>query len=368
MRIVYVLTSLGMGGAERQVLGMAGRMAARGHAVALLVLRPRLAEQWPTTLDVVHLDIRKNPVSVLAGLLRGRRFLESFRPDLLHSHSFHANFVARLLKALGPGTLAISTVHNVYEGGRMRMLAYRLTDGLSVCTTAVSEAVAQRFVREKAVPQKKCVVLVNGIDSAEFAPSAERRMRMRAEMEVSGEFVWLAAGRVVAAKDYPNLLRAFALARAPRRDARLWIAGDAAGEEGATVRRMADEMGLQGAVRWLGLRRDMPALLDGADGFVLASAWEGMPLALGEAMAMEKPVVATDVGGVRELAGETGMIVPAKDSDALAEAMIALMQTNADARYMIGRAARARIQNTFSMDAKADEWEALYDAALERRS
>lgn len=367
MRIVYVLTSLGMGGAERQVLGVAGRMAARGHTVALLILRPPLAEQWPTALDVVHLDMRRNPVSVLAGIARGRHFLRSFKPDMLHSHSFHANLVARLLKMLVPRALAISTVHNVYEGGWMRILAYRLTDGLSVCTTAVSEAVAQRFVREKAVPQKKCVVLVNGIDCTEFTPSDERRMQMRARMEVSGEFVWLAAGRVVAAKDYPNLLRAFALVRAPRRDARLWIAGVAAGADAAAMRSMTAAMDLQGAVQWLGLRRDMPALLDGADGFVLASAWEGMPLALGEAMAMEKPVVATDVGGVRELVGEAGMIVPAKDPDALAGAMIALMQKTAGDRFMLGRAARARIQSTFSIDKKADEWEILYRGVLEHR-
>ena len=79
MRIVYVLTSLGMGGAERQVLAIAGRMADRGHTVALMVLRPQLIEEWPTALHTVHLQIRKRPLSVIAGLLRGRRFLRSFR-------------------------------------------------------------------------------------------------------------------------------------------------------------------------------------------------------------------------------------------------------------------------------------------------
>jgi glycosyltransferase involved in cell wall biosynthesis len=117
-------------------------------------------------------------------------------------------------------------------------------------------------------------------------------------------------------------------------------------------------------VRWLGLRRDIPALLDAADGFVLGSAWEGMPLALGEAMAMEKPVVATDVGGVRELVGEAGVTVPAKDSDALAEAMLATMRQSEAARAAQGRAARERIVRSFSMDAKADEWEALYPSML----
>jgi glycosyltransferase involved in cell wall biosynthesis len=367
MRIVYVLTSLGMGGAERQVLALAGRMEARGHTVALLVLRPRLAEEWPTALDVIHLEMRKTPFSVLAGLAQGQRFLKSFRPDLLHGHSFHANLVARLLKALVPATVVLSTVHNVYEGGWVRMLAYRLTDGLSCRTTAISEAVAKRFVRVGAVPQRKCIVLTNGIDSGEFAPSEDRRIRVRAQMKISGEFIWLAAGRVVAAKDYPNLLRAFAMVLGPRRDAHLWIAGETAGAEASMVRGLAAELGLEHSVRWLGLCRDIPALLDGADGFVLASAWEGMPLAVGEAMAMEMPVVATDVGGVRELVGETGVIVPPGNPGALARAMVELMWRTADDRYMLGRAARVRIQRNFSMDAKADEWEALYRSVLELR-
>ena len=81
----------------------------------------------------------------------------------------------------------------------------------------------------------------------------------------------------------------------------------------------------------------MPALLDAADGFVLASAWEGMPLAVGEAMAMEKPVVATDVGGVRELVGDAGVIVSAKDPEGLAQAMLELMRRTSEARCALGR-------------------------------
>ena len=325
MRIVYVLTSLGMGGAERIVLALAGRMAQRGHTVAILVLHPPVAEQWPITLPVVHLDIEKSPFSLLAGMARARSFLREFRPDVVHSHCFHANIAARLLRVVVPAPAVLSTVHNVYEGGWARMLAYRLTDGLAHQTIAVSQAAADRFVRLKAVPRHKCIVLTNGIDSAEFAPDAARRAGRRSEMCVDSQFIWLTAGRIVPAKDYPNLLRAFALVAA-RREAQLWVAGEASGAEFATVRALAAELGLEDAVSWLGLRRDLPALLDAADGFVLGSAWEGMPLALGEAMAMEKPVVATDVGGVRELVGEAGVIVPAKNPSALAKAMLEEMQ------------------------------------------
>jgi glycosyltransferase involved in cell wall biosynthesis len=357
-----------MGGAERVVLALAGRMAQRGHAVALLVLRPPVAEQWPTTLPVVHLEMRKSPVSVLTGIARGRRFLREFRPDLVHSHSFHANILTRLLKVVVPAPAVLSTVHNVYEGGWARMLAYRLTDGLARQTIAVSQAASDRFVRLKAVPRRKCIVLTNGIDTAEFAPSANRRARMRVEMGADEEFIWLTAGRIVPAKDYPNLLRAFARVRTACRETQLWIAGEASGAEFSTVRALASELGLEDAVRWLGLRRDLPALLDAADGFVLGSAWEGMPLALGEAMAMEKPVVATDVGGVRELVGDAGAIVPAKDPGALAKAILEQMQDTSENRLALGQAACARIQGKFSMDAKADEWEALYRKVLNRNT
>lgn len=366
MRIVYVLTQLGVGGAERQVLALAERMAARGHTVALLVLRPQLADGLQTELDVFYLDMHRTPASVLGGFARGVGFVRAYRPHLIHSHNVHGNLVARMLRIFYPAAALVSTIHNVYEGGWTRMLAYRLTDPLSSQSTAVCEAAAVRYVRIGAVPKRKCIVIANGIDTAEFAPDTARRATTRRQMTVKDEFVWLTAGRIVPAKDYPNLLRAFAEARAGAPGAQLWIAADANGPEAKAVKKLAGQLGLQDEVRWLGLRNDMPALLDGADGFVLGSAWEGMPMALGEAMAMEKPIVATDVGGVRELVGKMGTIVQSKDNVALAEAMLAVMRTPAAQRRLLGRAAHMRIAISFSMDAKAEEWESLYNSLLNK--
>jgi len=201
--------------------------------------------------------------------------------------------------------------------------------------------------------------LTNGIDTAEFAPNADRRAGVRAQMDARANFIWLAVGRIVPAKDYPNLLQAFTQVRAIKSDAQLWIAG----ESGVAEVKKDSPAG----VHWLGLRRDLPALLDAADAFVMSSAWEGMPLALGEAMAMEKPVVATDVGGVRELIWACGSLVPPKDPGALATAMLELMHTPEEDRITQGRAARARIQCYFNIDAKTDEWEALYKETLAPR-
>ncbi|MFY9856292.1 MAG: glycosyltransferase, partial [Terracidiphilus sp.] len=280
---------------------------------------------------------------------------------------YPANIAARLLKISFPTTSVLSTIHSVYEGAWPRMLAYRLSDFLSSRTVTVSQAGAARYMRLKAVPAHKCSVVTNGIDTAEFAPSAERRASARAQMRVSDGFVWLAVGRIVPAKDYPNLLRAFSHVHAASPAARLWVAGEPSMTGFAAVQALTAELGVEAIVRWLGLRRDIPALLDAADAVVSASAWEGMPLAVGEAMAMEKPVVATDVGGVRELLGECGMMVPAKAPDALAQAMLTLMQTTPQARCSLGRAARARIHSEFTIDAKADEWESLYKTMVVHR-
>jgi glycosyltransferase involved in cell wall biosynthesis len=348
-------------------------MAMRGHTVAILVLLPHLAAEWPTAIPTVHLDVRKSPASALAGFRRGREFLRGFWPDLVHSHGFHANIFARLFRLAGANFTVLSTVHNVYEGGWHRMLAYRLTDFLSRHTVAVSHAAADRFIHLGAVPRRKCSVILNGIDVREFAPDGKSGARVRAEIGVSeagkeAEFVWLAVGRLAPAKDYPNLLRAFAEVCSGRGDARLWIAGDAAVGQIAALQQVLSEFEIRDRVRWLGLRRDMPAVLDAADAFVSGSAWEGMPLAVGEAMAMEKPVVATDVGGVRELVGDAGLVVPAKDSAALAGAMMATMKESREALAERGRVARQRIVEHFSMDATTETWLARYTQFTERSS
>jgi glycosyltransferase involved in cell wall biosynthesis len=196
--------------------------------------------------------------------------------------------------------------------------------------TAVSTPAAERFVRTLAVPRKKMSVITNGIDVKEFAPDSRRRKSIRNQMQVRGVFQWLAVGRLTPAKDYPNLLRAFRALNHVDPTARLWIAGE--GDPSTLLASHPDLLQNSPSIQWLGLRRDIADLLDAADGFVLSSAWEGMPLVVGEAMAMGKPIVATNVGGIAELMGNTGTLVPPADSQALTAAIVAVMDNNELAR------------------------------------
>jgi len=362
MRIAYMLTSLGIGGAERQVVGLAERIAARGHEVALIVLRPKLRHEWQTQLEVIRLEVTRWPGSLAGGFVRGRRFLRSFQPDILHSHTFPANMMARVFRAMGAVPAALSTIHNVYEGGRHRTLAYRLTDRLCLHSTAVSQAVADRYIELGAVQRGKCSVITNGIDLNQFrAPAPEEASGAREMMHAEEDFVWLAAGRLVPAKDFDNLIAAFRRVRAASPRTQLWIAGELDEERRARTdgHVLEAERRASDGIRWLGFRDDMAATMAPADAFVLSSAWEGLPLVVGEAMAMEKPVVATDVGGVKELVGDAGVLVPAKHPRALADAMLRVMRMKPEDRGAMGKAARLRISRQFYMNMKAAEWETL---------
>jgi glycosyltransferase involved in cell wall biosynthesis len=360
MRILYVLNTLAIGGAERLVLALGERMALRGHEVRILTLAQERPDELPTNLEVARLGMDRNPVRALSGLGKGVQVLHAFRPHILHSHNFHGNLLARALRLARPSTRVISTLHNEYEGGTARMFAMKASERLSRHTVAVSQAVAERALQLGIAQPGKCRVISNGIDIAAFTSEPQRRASLRSLMGAGRDFIWLSAGRLVPAKDYSNLLCAFAQVHSAAPETQLWIAGEGAPEYAAALHIEAAQLGLKQAVHWLGARRDIAALLDAADAFVLGSAWEGMPLAVGEAMAMEKPVVATGVGGVSELIDHCGLAVPPRNPNALARAMLSILNTPETARGFLGRSARQRIVDHFNIDRKADEWEALY--------
>ena len=128
-------------------------------------------------------------------------------------------------------------------------------------------------------------------------------------------------------------------------------------------------MGISDRVVFLGLRRDIPSLLDAADGYVLSSVWEGLPNAVMEAMAAAKPVVATCVGGVPELVqeDETGFIAPPRNPEALAQAMEKMMALPKEKRLEMGEVGRAYIEANYSLEHVVDQWEALYMEHLQRK-
>ena len=303
------------------------------------------------------------------GLARLVRIVRAWKPDVVHSHMVHANLMARALRLLVPVPVLVSTIHNVYEGGPLLMAGYRLTNGLVDHMTIISQAAADRFVGERIVPGRLLTVIANGVDTDRMRNlPPEGRAALRGGMSVGDQqFVWLAVGRFEVAKDYPNMLRAFADVRAREPRAVLVIVGQ--GSLQAEAEALTAELGLREAVRFLGARDDVPAVMSAADGYVMSSAWEGMPMVLLEAAAAGLPIVATAVGGNGEVVrdGESGFLVPARDSEVLRAGMLRLMALPEEQRRAMGERGREHVRANYGLQRVAERWERVYWDALARK-
>ena len=363
MRILFLSTSMGMGGADSQLIAAAQELRTRGHEiriVSLTALGPMGEQARQLGLPTESLEMRRG-IPDIRGLLRLSRMVRAWRPDVVHSHMVHANLMARALKVMAPVPVLISTIHNIYEGGALLMAGYRWTNGLVDRMTIISEAAAERFIRERIVPADLLRVVPNGVDPEPLRQvPAEASDQIRATLGLGREFAWLAVGRFELAKDYPNMLRAFAKVRERQPQAVLLLVGK--GSLQPEIEALARTLELGSAVRFVGVRSDVPAVVSAADGYVMSSAWEGMPMVLLEAAAGGLPIVTTRVGGNQEavLDGETGFLVPPRDPEPLAGAMLRLMSLSEAERRALGERGREHVRLRYGLSRVADRWEELY--------
>lgn len=365
MRICIIITGMGMGGAETQVAGLADGFAERGHSVLILGLTgPVKVRPKSPAVMLEMLGMTKSPLSLIQTLIKLRRRLKEFQPDVVHSHMVHANLLARFLRIFTPIPRLICTAHSNTEGGRLRMLAYRLTDFLCDGSSNVSRSAVEAFVAMKAVKPSRMVTIYNGIDTARFTFMAESRERLRREFKLKDcDKVILAVGSLSAAKDYPTLLHAFAMERKEHPELRLLIAGE--GPLRHELESTAVRLGIAHDTIFLGIRKDIPDLMCAADLFVLSSAWEGFGLVVAEAMACRCPVVATDCGGVAEVIGETTQLVPVRNPDALATAIKKQLNLSSEQKARSLDEARKRVETLFSLDKKVSDWIKIYEHGLD---
>ena len=205
-------------------------------------------------------------------------------------------------------------------------------------------------IRRGAAPAGGVVLVPNGISIDAYRPDLSVRLATREGLGLTDEFAWLAVGRVTEAKAYPDMVEAFKQVIAHRPAARLFIAG--IGPLEGLLRERIQAAELTDEITPLGLRSDIPALMQAADAFVMSSAWEGLPMVLLEAGASALPIVATDVGGSRDavIDGTSGYLVPAGQPRDLARAMRTVMELPEDERQAMGDAGRAHIVRTFDLD------------------
>jgi glycosyltransferase involved in cell wall biosynthesis len=366
MKVLLVVTGLTMGGAERVVTDLADAFVAAGSEVLLVYLKGP-AEVLPQRPEVkricLHMESAKD---LLTGYVKFARIVRRFQPDVVHAHMFHAAMLARLVRPIAAMPVLVSTMHTPFVGGRFRALTYRVTDRLTDISTNVSSEAVATFVDGGAIRAGRMLTVYNGIAVDEFRPLPAAGARIRETLGVGpASRLLLAAGRLGWSKDYPNLFRA--LEQLPSElDYAVLIAGD--GPLRQSLKEMAADLGIAPRVRFLGIRQDIAELMSAADVFVLSSIGESFGLVVAEAMACECVVVATDSGGVREVLGDAGFLVPTRNPAALAQALLAASMMDKPGADAMGQAARRRIVDLYSFDRSVERWLELYESLLANAS
>lgn len=353
MKILYVITGLALGGAEKVVVDLADQMLERGHEVKIIYLRGN-PEVKPRSnrIELIGLGFEK-AIDFFNAFKKLKEIIRYFHPDIVHSHMIHSNIFVRLCRIGSPLIKKlICTAHNSNEGGRIRMLAYRLTNFLSDVNTNVSNEASEALIEKGAFSKNNLITVYNGVDINKFKNKNIKNDKCYTKI--------LSVGRFNEQKDYPNLLKAILLLKDKLLNANIkfYIAGD--GELRGLIENLIHSYDIGNFIELLGKRSDIPDLLNEVDFFILPSKHEGLPTVIIEAMACQTYVIATDCGGSAEIMGETGMLVPIQDSLALANAISNALSLSDSMIQKNNLIARKRIEDNFSLQASVNKWLEIY--------
>ena len=307
-------------------------------------------------------------LAVCRGILGIRRLLRQQRYDLIHSFLYRSHCAARIARIRLKRRVALISAEHCIGDNRSRgiLLLNRLTSRMSDRILAVSAAVRDKVVQRDRFPPGKVTVILNGIEIAALRPATGARLRRRLGI-APAEVVFLMLGRLHREKGPDVLLRALgALSARSSGGWRAVLVGD--GPELGSLRRLAVDLGVEDRLMFAGARRRVGPWIEAADLLVLPSREEGLPVAPLEAMAREKPVLATAVGGTPEVVRheETGLLVPPDDPQALAAGLQRLLEDPV-LRARLGARGREVLRADFSLERMVDQIAALYEELVGRR-
>lgn len=352
VEVVHLVSSLNVGGQEMVILSLVGAMDRARFRSRVLCLHDRgpLAPRVEAMGIPVEV-IGGEGVGMIATARRLARRLRALRPDVLHTHNPSPHQVGALARRLAPVPVLIHTKHGRnFFGRRLEQWAERVAGRWSDLVVPVSRDAAEVARADDRVPAHRIRVIHNGVTLG--------TVPARPRPGATGMHA-VHVARLNEIKDQSTLLAAARLVADRRPAFRLDIVGD--GPLGEALRAEAEALGLGAVVSFHGLQADVRPFLAAADLFVLSSTSEGIAITLLEAMGAGLPVVATDVGGNREVVvpDETGMLVPPRDPAAMADAIIALLDDPARAIAM-GHAGRARVEDEFNLARTVAAYESAY--------
>jgi glycosyltransferase involved in cell wall biosynthesis len=350
LKILHIDPERAWGGGERQVLGLLDYLSLRNHHNHLLCDPEGLL-----CLKAQKREIAVFPITVwnefdLRAIFSIRRLIQREQYDIVHFHTKRAHALALWLGRPHPIARYVVTRRMDYPIGKNwynHCLYNRQVDGI----VAISGKIAEVLL-EAGVKREKIRIIHSGIDATPFLELQETKRTF--DLPVIGT-----VASIEERKGHRFLLEAAAHLKRQGLHAIYRLAGEGGGKK--SFKKMASELGLEGEVIFMGFVPDIPAFLSKIDLFVLSSVYEGLGVAILEAMAAGKPVIATKVGGVPELIEDrvSGLLVPAGDPGALARAISQMLSDKAGMKRM-GERARERVRSHFTIEQMAKQNEDYY--------
>ncbi len=375
IRIVMLIDSLGLGGAERLLTIYLQHFDTTRFELRVCALQVR--EDNPIATDIGQLGIPVDLVPVhhlrdLAGLPRLVRYLRRQRTDLLHTQLEFADtlgsIAARMLNI--PAVSTLHTFENPSKGSRTYWrlkLRWWLLGHFCQQVIAVSEGTRQHYIRMGDLKPDKVITIYNGIDLSRFTFQNEaERLAKREALGIPPEAPLLTTVAVLRPpKGIQYLIEALPAILEAVPETYYLVVGD--GQHRHTLKELARAHKVTDRIIFTGVRNDIPDLLAISDLFVLPTLGEALPTVLAEAMAAQKPIVVSNVGGVPEMVehGRNGLLVPPADPARLAEACLQLLQ-NPDQAHAMGQTGREIVEQRFNIRKQVQRLGDLYQEILAR--
>ncbi|MFC1523801.1 glycosyltransferase [Thermodesulfobacteriota bacterium] len=370
VRIIHIITGLNQGGAEAMLFKILPHLKSRFdiHVVSLM-------DEGVYGGKIKENDISLNCLYMRRGefmgghLLRLRTLLKRIQPDIIQSWMYHSNLIASVVRMLimSKPAIAWNVRHSISDLSHERSMTRQVIRANRFLSRGVDRIVYNsRISREQherfGFAPENGLIIPNGIDVNCFIPSIETRWRVRSELGISEDAVVVGhVARMHPMKNHLGFLRvAVNLAKRYIYAHFVLVGNDVTLSSGSLSALIPEEV--RGRFHLLGSRTDVSELMSVFDVFCLSSVWgEAFPNVLGEAMATEVPCVTTNVGDCALIIGNTGVVVPPWDEDALLAGIESLLKMSSEKRRKLGERARARIEANYTLRGIVEKYVELYE-------
>jgi glycosyltransferase involved in cell wall biosynthesis len=372
INILHIYQNSKIGGVQQQLLSLLKAYSREMFNPIFCCLGPKEEigkEIEGTKIEFIPLNkLRYNRFSP-GIVLELYRLMKKKQIHVVRTHRYRSNLYGRLAAFLAGVPVIIASVHDNYRTDKrpQRRIMNRILSKITDKIVAVSENVKEDIIRYDSIDPSKIEVIPNGIDVERFNPE-KNTADIRKEFSLEQDDIVIGfIGRIVPAKGLEYLLNALPYLKEEFKSIKLLIVGEGSLVEELKAR--AKKNNIFDNILFTGRRRDIPDILASINIFVMPSIAEGLPNALLEAMAMGKPIVTTEVGGIPEIVknGFNGLLVPPRDTLSLSKAIKELI-SNDRLAAKLGQAARDLVHDNLSIKAIAQKWQSLYLSILKEKA